>query len=82
MTNEEIKKLTWQVQAEHNICDAVNDWSYHRFACLMKDNSVEIFSGMCEKTDNGEVRKDISSIENRLSYDLDDIVMWIEIPSI
>ena len=33
MKQEELLKMTWQVQAVHDIYDAFNDWGYHRFAC-------------------------------------------------
>ena len=82
MTQEEIKKMTWQSQAENDIYDAVDDWDYHKFVCLMKGNSIEIFTGMRDESDDGEINVYLDCIENRFSYDVDDIVMWIEVPDI
>lgn len=82
MTQEEIKKMTWQLQVENDIYDAVDGWDYHRFACLMKDNSIQIFTGMRDESDDGEIHVYLDCVENCLSYDVDDIVMWIEIPDI
>jgi len=82
MTQEEIKKMTWQVEAEHSIYDAVQDWDYHRFVCLMKDNTIQVFSGMNDETYNGEINTHIDCVSDYSHYNTDEILMWIEVPGI
>lgn len=55
------------------------DWSIHRFACLMKDDTIQVFSGIRDKNYDGEIA---THIDNADDYDTDDIVMWTEIPKL
>ena len=82
MTNEEVKKMTWQVEAEHSIYNAVNDWDIHRFVCLMKDNTIQFFSGINDETCEGEINTHIDCISDDSHDDTDDILMWIEVPDV
>ena len=82
MTHEEIKKMCWQINAENDILDAVLPWDYHRFVCVMKDNTIQIFTGMCDETYDGEIVQHLDCIDDNLDYDIDDIVMWIEAPDV
>ena len=82
MTQEEVKKMTWQVEAEHSIYDAVQDWNYHRFVCLMKDNTIQVFTGINDETYNGEINTYINCVSDDSHDNTDDILMWIEVPKI
>ena len=80
MSNEEIKKMGWQLNSEHDIYDAIVGWDYHRFACVMSDNSVQIFTGMCDETYDGKINAHLDCLDD--NYDVDDIVMWIDVPDV
>lgn len=67
----------WHKESEENIYDAITDWSNHRFVCLMKDGTIQVFSGIQDENYNGEI---VTHIDNTNDYDTDDIVMWTEIP--
>jgi hypothetical protein len=82
MTNEEIKKMSWQVNSEHDIYDAIVGWDYHRFACVMSDNTIQIFTGMCDETYDGQINQHLDCLNDSLPYSVDDIVMWIEVPDV
>ena len=82
MTNEEVKRMSWQVQAENNIYEAVEPWDYHRFVCLMKDGTIAEFSGICDETCDGSINQHLDCVDEKLLYGVDDIVMWIEVPYI
>ena len=75
-------EMTWQVQAENDIYDVLNDWDYHRFVCLMKDGTIAEFSGICDETCEGSINQHLDCVDDKLLYDVDDIVMWIEVPNI
>ena len=49
MTNKEIKNMSWQVNSEHDIYDAIVGWNNHRFVCVMSDNTqlTEYNINMC-----------------------------------
>lgn len=70
----------WHKQSEDDIWDAINDWGYHTFACLMKDSKLVKFSGLHDETYDGEITTHIDCISDNYDYDTDDIEMWIEIP--
>lgn len=69
----------WHKESEESIYNSITDWSIHRFACLMKDNTIQVFSGIQDENYNGEIS---THIDNADDYDTDDIVMWTEIPVI
>ena len=70
--------FTWHKESETTIWCAVNDWDYHKFACLMKDGTLTMFTGMNDENIEGEISTFIEHIDDK--YNTDDIVMWIEIP--
>lgn len=76
----EINKMTWQVEEEHSIYDAVKDWCGSRFICLMKDNTIQIFSGYMDENYDGETNVHVDCISDDNHDDVDDILMWIEVP--
>ena len=69
----------WNKQTEDDIWFAIDDWGYHRFACLMKDGELKEFSGLHNETYDGEIPTHIDCITDD-NYHIDDIDMWIEIP--
>ena len=71
----------WNKQDEKDIYDSFNDWSYHRFVCLMKDGSIQVFTGICDEHDDGMVEKHINCSTSDHFY-IDDINMWIEVPEV
>lgn len=75
------KKDTWHLQAEEDIYDAVNGWDYYRFVCLMKDNTIQEFSGIRDENYNGEISVYVNGLNDDYD-DVDDIVMWTEVPKI
>lgn len=70
----------WNKESEYSIYDAIDDWGYHTFACLMEDNTLQKFTGMWDENINGEHNLYIEC-EN-YTYTPNDIIMWIEIPGI
>ena len=32
--------FTWNKESEYSIYDAINDWGYHKFACVMSDGTL------------------------------------------
>ena len=79
---EEFKKLGWNINEENDILDAVKPWNQHRFICIMKDDTIQIFTGICDETYDGEIVQHLDCIDDNLDYNIDDIVMWIEAPNI
>ena len=55
---------TWHLQEEDDIYESFNDWSYHTFACLMKDGSLQKFSGMLDESYDGSVNKHIDWVSD------------------
>lgn len=82
MTYEEIMKMNWQLQSENDILNAVVPWDLYRFACVMKDNSIQIFTGICDETADGQINQHFDCIDDDYEWDFDDIVMWIEVPDV
>lgn len=76
--NLEVKEVdTWHLQEKENIYDAVKDWSLHTFACLMKDGTIQKFSGCLAEDYEGHINVHIDGVND--AYDnIDDIVKWIE----
>jgi len=81
MTQEELLKFHWHLQEVDNIYNAINSWDYYRFACLMKDGTVQEFSGIADEAYNGEINIHIDGVNDEYD-DTDEIVMWIEVPSL
>jgi hypothetical protein len=68
---------TWHLQEKENIYDAVKDWSLHTFVCLMKDGTIQRFSGNFDEDYEGHINVHIDGVNG--DYDnVDDIVKWIE----
>lgn len=80
MNREEFKKIGWNINEENDIFDAVKTWDLYRFICIMKDDTIKIFTGIRDETYDGEVITHIDCIDD--NYDIDDIVMWIDAPNI
>ena len=74
----EVKEVdTWHLQEKENIYDAVKDWSLHTFACIMKDGTIQMFSGCLAEDCEGHINVHIDGVND--DYDnVDDIVKWIE----
>ena len=67
----------WQLQSDNDIYDAVDDWEFHRFLCIMKDGNQVFASGYADESYDGFATKDIS-IDG--DYTMDDILFWLEFP--
>jgi hypothetical protein len=68
---------TWHLQEKENIYDAMNDYSLHTFACIMKDGTIQKFNGICDEDFEGHINTHIYGVND--DYDnVDEIVKWIE----
>lgn len=76
----EINKMSWQVEEDNSIYNAVKDWCGSRFICLMKDNTIQIFIGFMDEAYDGEINVHVDCISDDNHDDVDDILMWIEVP--
>jgi hypothetical protein len=74
----EVKDVyTWHLQEKEDIYDAVKDWSLHTFACVMKDGTIQKFTGNMDEDYEGHISVYICGAND--DYDnVDDIVKWIE----
>lgn len=74
----EVKEVdTWHLQEKEDIYDAVKDWSLHTFVCIMKDRTIQKFTGIRAEDCEGHINVHIDGANN--DYDnVDDIVEWIE----
>ena len=74
----EVKEVdTWHLQEKENIYDAVKDWSLHTFAYIMKDGTIQKFTGNLDEDYEGHIYVHIYGVND--DYDnIDDIVKWIE----
>ena len=74
----EVKEVdTWHLQENENIYDAVKDWNLHTFACVMKDGTIQKFTGNMDEDYEGHINVHIYGVND--DYDnVDDIVKWIE----
>ena len=72
----------WHKQSEDDILFAIDDWSYHTFACMMKDGKLVKFSGLNDEAYYGEITTYIDCISDNYDYGIDDIEMRIEIPDV
>lgn len=77
---EEFKKIGWNTNEGNEILDSVESWDQHRFICIMKDDTIQIFTGICDETYDGEIVQHLDCIDD--NYNIDDIVIWIEAPNI
>jgi len=69
---------TWHLQEKENIYGAVKDWSLQTFACVMKDGTIQMFTGSLDEDYEGHINTHIDGVND--DYDnVDDIVKWIEI---
>ncbi len=72
-TLEEKELDTWHLQEKENIYDAVKDWNLHTFACIMKDGTIQRFSGILDEDCEGHISVHIDGVND--DYDnVDDIV--------
>ena len=75
----EVKDVsTWHLQEKEDIYDAVKDWSLHTFACVMKDGTIQKFTGILDEDCEGHIGVNIDGVND--DYDnVDDIVKWVEL---
>jgi len=72
----------WHKQSEEDIDDSFNDWSLHRFVCLMKDGSIQEFTGMLDECYDGSINLHLDCVNDEYDWEYDDIIFWIEVPNI
>ena len=79
LDTHEVKEVdTWHLQEKENIYDAVKDWSLYTFACLMKDGTIQRFSGCLAEDCEGHINAHIDGVNE--DYDnVNDIVKWTEL---
>lgn len=75
----EVKEVeTWHLQEKENIYDAVKNWSLYTFACIMKDGTIQKFTGNLDEDYEGHINVHIDGVND--DYDnVDNIVKWIEL---
>ena len=74
----EVKEIsTWHLQTKENIYDAIKDWNLHTFACLMKDGTIQKFTGIADEDYKGHIDIHIDGVNDDYD-DVGDIVKWIE----
>ena len=74
----EEKDVSWHLQEKEDIYDAVKDWSLHTFACVMKDGTIQKFTGILDEDYEGHISVNIDGVND--DYDnVDDIVKWAEL---
>lgn len=69
----------WHKQSEYDIFNAVNDWDFHRFACITKGGRLLEFCGICDEHDDGYVEVHIDCDDS--GFSISDIEYWIEFPN-
>lgn len=68
---------TWHLQEKEDIYDAVKDWGLYTFVCVMKDGSIQKFTGnLCEDSE-GHINRHIDGVNDDYN-NVDDIVKWIK----
>lgn len=74
----EVKEVeTWHLQEKEDIYDAVKDWGFYTFICVMKDGTIQKFIGNLDEDYEGHINVHIHGVND--DYDnVDDIVKWIE----
>jgi len=75
----EVKEVNiWHLQEKEDIYNAVKNWGLHTFVCIMKDGTIQKFSGCLDEDCEGHINAHIDGVND--NYDnVDDIVKWIEI---
>lgn len=73
-----LEKNIWHRQSEEDIYDAFNDWSLHEFACIMKDGTVQKFTGILDECYDGSINKHVDCGVD--GFECDDIEYWLEFP--
>lgn len=75
----EVKEMeTWHLQEKEDIYDAVKNWSLQTFVCIMKDGTIQKFTGNLDEDCDGHINVHIYGVND--DYDnVDDIVKWIEL---
>ena len=66
---------TWHLQEKENIYDAVKDWSLHTFVCIMKDGTIQRFTGNMDEDCEGHINVHVNGVNDDYD-DVDDIVKW------
>lgn len=75
----EVKDVdNWHLQEKENIYDAVKDWGLYTFACIMKDGTIQKFTGNLDEDCEGHINIHIDGTNDDYD-DVDDIVKWIEL---
>ena len=78
LDNLEVKEAnTWHLQEKENIYDAIKGWDVQTFACIMKDGTVQKFTGNMDEDYEGHINVHIDGVNDDYD-DVDDIVKWIE----
>ena len=69
---------TWHLQEKENIYDAVKGWDLYTFVCVMKDGTIQKFTGNLDEDCEGHINVHVDGVND--DYDnVDDIVKWIEL---
>lgn len=69
---------TWHLQEKEDIYDAVKGWDIHTFVCIMKDGTIQKFTGCRDEDYEGCITTYIDGVNDDYD-DVDDIVKWIEV---
>jgi len=79
----EMKEVdNWHLQSKEDIDNVLVDWGLHTFVCLMKDGTIQKFSGIQDECYNGTINKHLNCVDDNYEWEYDDIVYWIETPII
>ena len=79
INSQETKEVdTWHLQEKENIYDAVKDWSLHTFVCIMKDGTIQRFTGNMDEDCEGHINVHVNGVNDDYD-DVDDIVKWTEL---
>ena len=79
INTSEVKEVdTWHLQEKENIYDAVKDWSLHTFVCIMKDETIQRFTGNMDEDCEGHINVHVNGVNDDYD-DVDDIVKWTEL---
>ena len=75
----EVKEMeVWHLQEKEDIYDAVKNWSLQTFICIMKDGTIQKFTGNLDEDCEGHIHVHIYGVND--DYDnIDDIVKWMEL---
>lgn len=68
----------WNSQSANDIYDSINDWDYHKYVCIMKDDKVCEWRGIQDESYDGEINTYIYPVNDE-EYSVDDIVYWTEL---